>query len=420
MIVRVARSGGATLLISQGASSIGNMALAILIARESSVHEFAAFALAIPVYAVGQRFARTYIMIPRQIELNGPSRYRAGPPPMSPSLVLSGLLAAPVLVVAACVGGSIQTWLLILGLSFPGLVLYDCLRNEFLARRQFVWVLGCDLAWLFLQGVLACVAIASGQRSVFQMVCWSLPPLLIAVTMWATRWRSVSLSPRQGARHLWRERHVFSDSVTVLLQAVLSAQVLPYVVAGIASFKAVAALRAGQTLLGPINVAVLGLIPLVQMAVARRMPNRLSVLKVVHSTAVQLGVLCVCYAVVLVMIPSSVGRALFGDTWSYAAVMLLPLAFHVVGRTPFSVVTAAMRAAGLRKPLVRIRMVSSVLLLCGAAGGALLASISIAWIAWGMFSAAMISSITLYAAFRQGLARSDHIGSPMEAEGHEA
>ena len=125
----------AWLVVAQGASSLSNLALTIMIARESSLSSFAAFALAMPIYAIVNQFSRIYLLVPREIALNDPRVDDAGEPPINASIVSAVLFAVVVLVMAAAIGGTPAIWLASLAAALPGLALYDCVRNELISTH---------------------------------------------------------------------------------------------------------------------------------------------------------------------------------------------------------------------------------------------------------------------------------------------
>lgn len=393
------------MVAAQGVSSISNIVLAILIARSATVAEFAAFALVTPLWIVMQRFMRVYLLIPRQIELHHPDEHPDARPPANACLAVALAFTIVLLAVTPLFGADSRPWLAVMALSLPGLALYDCVRTEYVAHQAVERVLALDLGWLVGQLVASAVVIALDANHLFHLVGWAAAPAAIAVTVWLVRWRGLRPSLRAGARQALAVRDRLADTVTDVLSTVLIVQAVPYVVAILSgSLAAVAALRAGQTLLGPINIVVLGLMPLLQMAVARRARDRRQVVWVVHVCNAGILALCVAYGAVLVAIPDSIGEQLFGDTWKYAALMLLPLAFHRVGRTPFALVTGAMRALGMRRSLVVQRLASAVLLVVAVAVATLTYD-DIAAIAWAMCAAATFSSVALYVSFRWQLAR---------------
>ena len=405
-------SSGLWLVAGQGASSLGNLFVAVLIARESSAVEFAAFALVVPLYILFQRFSRVYVLIPRQIALNLEDDGRVRPDqsaPLGACLSLSLLWMAVLGVLALTLDGVFAGWLYWFVALVPGLALYDCVRSEFLALRRMFVVAALDGGWLAMQTLGSIGVLASGGAPALHLAAWGLPPLVLAAAI-ATREFCARWSLFGGVKELWASRRLFSDGLSDLISSVLVVQAIPYLVLALTSLETAGALRAGQMLLGPVNIIVMGLMPLLQVNVARLANYRDQSFRVLHKHTIRLSVLCTAYGSTVAFLPDFIGRQLLGDTWSLTDVMLVGLAVHLLMRTPFTTVVVAMRSLQLQRILVRQRMIGAVLLIGGAVLGALSGPASA--IPWGMATAAFVSAVWAYVALTKadwGRSSSDRV-----------
>jgi O-antigen/teichoic acid export membrane protein len=359
---------GLWLLLAQASSSASNLALTALVARGASEREFAAFALVLPAYVVLQQLLRVYLLIPRQIFSHGPNGREnpAGHP--GAAAVLIGLVGMGCLVLVGCAFNNY--WALLLGLGMPGLLAYDCLRNEVLVHRRWASVAGLDGAWLALQGVMSAALSAIHAESYWHMASWCAPPALIAAAG-ALAWPTNRWPLTGGLDYLWAARRKAPDGVTELISSVLVVQAIPYLVLGIAGLEVAGAFRAGQILLGPINVAVMSLTPPLQMAVAGAAFNRRRSVDLIRRQTLVLCSICAAYGLVLIALPDRLGTELLGATWPTASVLLPGLALHGIARVPFMTLVTAMRSVGMQRLLVRQRLIGATLLVVGACLGSL-------------------------------------------------
>lgn len=392
----LASRSGVWLLTSQGALSLGTLLMSVMVAREAPVREFAAFALALPFYVVAQRFPRVYLLIPRQIALNSHGVDEASSaPPIGECLGVAAIAAILMAAIAAMFSGIFGLWLWLLIALLPGLLLYDCLRNELVANYRLRSAAVMDFLWLMAQIVSTTLALLSDQSSIWFMVSWGLPPLVLAVVQWGCVGRSQGWRV-DGVGSLLRGRGRLADGLSDLFSSVLVVQAVPYLVVYFASLEAAAGLRAGQMLLGPVNVVVMGVNPLLQMRTAST--TGASQLRTVHRHILVLAVVCGIYGAAIAFLPDFLGRELLGATWPYTSVMLVALGVHLVVRTPFIAVTTALRSMGRQVDLVRQRVLGAVLLIVGAVIGAV--SGVLPAIPWGMASAAAASTCVAYVVFR--------------------
>lgn len=394
---------GVILVFAQGASSIGNLAMSILIARESTVGEFVGYALALPIYVVAQRLFRVYLQIPRQIEAHHPDGRQVGARGAATlwgSFALAGLVALLGLASQPPIG----SWLVALAVLVPGLMMYDVIRNEYLVAERTGHVAAMDICWLVLQITGSAIVYLINVPPIGFLVVWGCSALVVAGSFSAHTTGRLGL--RVGVRQLVSHVHLMTDALSDLLATVLVVQAVPYLVALIGSLDVAAGLRGGQTLLGPVNVALMGLLPMVQMRSAAAGDVWSLQARVARAATIAVALICLPYGLAASLLPDDIGLTLLGDTWSVTARMMTGLAALLVMGSPQLVVFTVLRSAGAHRHLAMIRLVTAALVLIGAAAGAVVSGY---WVAWGMAIGAGLGTALSFGTLR--IARRRSMGS---------
>jgi O-antigen/teichoic acid export membrane protein len=147
---------------------------------------------------------------------------------------------------------------------------------------------------------------------------------------------------------------------------------VPFAVAAVASVGAAAGMRGAQALLGPVNVATMSLVPLLQMDVARHKGDLSRVRRSTRRATLVLSLGAALYCLPFALLPSSIGTELLGPTWSVASVMMWGFAIHSVARVPFLTISTTLRSLGSLRGLVILRTAGALLILVGASAGAMI------------------------------------------------
>jgi hypothetical protein len=392
-------ASGLWLIAGQGFSSLGNIALTVLIARSSSATVLGEFALVLPLYFVVQRFTRAYLLIPRQVAVNSP-KHEGGAAPYAAGVAIGAAAAMSAAMVGLFVSGGIGAWLWTFAAVVPGLILYDTVRNELLAWGRMRSVAILDLAWLVLQGVASAAVVSADPSPTWYLLAWGGATYVVVAGASFLRFGPsvAALHIGLGLAALRGAKARIGDATSDLFSSVLVIQAVPYLLAIAIGLESAAALRAGQTLFGPVNVVTLGLLPMLQIRAAENARNGRVVLRLVHHQTLILGSVATVYAALLLGIPDSIGRQLLGDTWRYAAVMFPGLAALSLARLPNLATVTALRSLERLRALSILRVCGAFLLLGGAMGGA---ALSLPAVSWGMALGAMLTSGVGYALLRR-------------------
>jgi hypothetical protein len=293
--------------------------------------------------------------------------------------VLTGIACAAT---GLAIGGQASGMLVILGLSLPGLLLQDAWRYVFFAAGNgasafvndalFTLLLLPTIAVLIARGhvgvetLLALWGGAAAAAAILGVFQAKLKPSPLRCVAW---WRLQSdLAPRYLAEFVGLAGE---------------AQVMLYGIAAVTSLDAVAAVRGGLLLLGPINILGFGaLLAGVPEAVRslQRGPRRLIAISGIVSAG--LALITLLWASLILLLPSRFWLSAIGPVWHTARPLILPLALGLAALGVVMGAVISLRALAAARRSLRARLLVSPMILLTGMGGAALSGASGA--AWGL------------------------------------
>jgi O-antigen/teichoic acid export membrane protein len=381
-------------LADQALSSLSNLAVGVVVARSSTVADFGVYALAFGGYTIALNVSRAMATEPLAVRYSGersPEWQRAVRASTATAL-LAGFLALLVgLAIAAFPGVPSRGVLVAFAVTMPGLLLQDAWRWAFFVvgegRRAFV----NDLIWL-----LAMLAIFGGlyltdTASAFTLTfAWGLGAVIAAV---AGRFQA-GVAPRRQLIREWVRRNwdLTPKYVGEMLAVSGTIQVYMLGITAAAGLAATAGIRGAQVLLGPVNVLNQGIRMISVPEAARALRHsyrRLWLVGLAISLGVGAGALA--WGAVFLLLPPVVGRQLLGPgVWTQAHEVLVPVILLQALGASNAGAFAILRALTAATRGLRVRLISSVILItCGITGAFLWGAKGAAW---GLAAA---SSITL-------------------------
>jgi hypothetical protein len=353
-IVRGARIRGALVaggpLLSQIVSSLGNFALVLLCARFLDRTQFGRFSLAYGIVLFLSQLLRAAVAESAMISKD---RSRVTDDDVAQTVMSAGV-AASLLFGAVCgvgsfVGGVAPTFSLAVGFAAGAVPLTDITRYVYFLVRPKISV-KIDVAWAVL-GVVAALALrATGTLSATSMLgAWGASALVASFAPVIRQQPSKLIASFRGSLSGPGAKRLVVD--TALLTG--SSLVLLAVLAARGGSAQVGEFRAAAIPFSWIQIAHAG----GYLTVARRRNNSSLVTRRTTSLAIGVGVIaCVLTALVIRLLPESLGKALFGKGWvavlSLAVVVAMQYATFVVAETLMS----AMKIAFGAKHVVRIRI----------------------------------------------------------------
>jgi hypothetical protein len=366
-------------IASQVINSGGNLVLAILVARSTDVHGFGEWSLCFVGYAILIGAVRAALFTP--VLLHAAQREDSAGGAHVSAVGLIGLAILPLGVAGSLLAPyGMRATILALSLLTPALLIQDALRFAAFARGRAGEALTLDAIWLLAQvSMSAALVEISSRPSAAMLTCvWGIGAAVAGVSgMFLMRVRPVA---REAVIFLSRSRAAFSLLLGEYGITTGISQSVPYLVALAAGLQAVAGLRGGQIMFGPVNVLVQGLMPTATLRAGFRPAalKRSFVFVVAWSAAV--SAVSLGAGGMLLVAPRSWGVTLLGDTWGAAAPTFLALTIYSALRGPITGVQIVLRA---RRRFLRVllltALVDSPLLVLPFMGAAESGAVGAAW-----------------------------------------
>ncbi|TCC51350.1 hypothetical protein E0H75_14650 [Kribbella capetownensis] len=376
-------------LADQALSSLSNLAVGVVVARSSTVADFGVYALAFGGYTIALNVSRAVATEPLAVRHSGertPDWERAVRASTATAL-LAGFLAMLVgLGIAAFPGVPSKGVLLAFAVTMPGLLLQDAWRWAFFVVGEGQKALVNDLIWLLAMLVIFGGLYLTDTASAFTLTfAWGLGAVIAAV---AGRFQA-GISPRRQLIREWVRRNwdLTPKYMGEMLAVSGTIQVYMLGITAAAGLAATAGIRGAQVLLGPVNVLNQGIRMISVPEAARALRHsyrRLWLVGLVISLGVGAGALA--WGAVFLLLPDVVGRQLLGPgVWAQAHTVLIPVILLQALGASNAGAFAILRALAAATRGLRVRLISSVILITFGVGGAVLADAKGA--AWGLATA---------------------------------
>lgn len=316
-------------LADQGASSLSNVIVAILVARSVGAAEFGAFGVAMVVYSlsVGAVRALTGEGFINSHSVDRPSvRRRLEGELIGATVLLAVGIAVVVGTAGAIVGGPVAGALAAMAVGLPLVLVQDTLRYVFVIDRAGRALL-IDTLWLVL--VVAALPLApSGAGAGWYVLAWSLSGGVAAVVGCAIS--GADLRAVHPWRWLARSRVVGSRFLGEYVTAQASAQLPMLVLGAISGLPALGAVRASQVFYGPLNTIHAGVYLAVVPEGTRMRQDVARLARLVRRTSALLGGMAAVWMLAGALMPDSVGRQLFDRTWPGAEQIMVPMGLAMI------------------------------------------------------------------------------------------
>lgn len=374
----------------QALSSLTNFILGVLIARSVSAVDFGVFSIAFTTYFMLLGVSRALATEPFIVRFAGlaDDEWRRGVRAASGSSLAVGIaLGVVTAAVGLAVQGGLGNALVILGLLLPGLLLQDCWRFVFFAHRRGASAFFNDLVWALVLVPSVAILSLTGFASVGAlMLAWGVAAATGAVFGLA---QSRTLPrPLQIFPWLHEQRELAPRFFGEFAVRTAGGQLGTYGIGAVVGLAAVGALRAGDMLLGPINILSLA-IGLAGVPEAVRLA-RANLVRFRSAAVVLSGAMVAVAATwggITLLLPASVGAEILGPSWAGARTLLLPLVLAQAGAAAVAGPMTGLRALAAAQRSLRLRVVLSVATLvvtvaAAALGGVVAAAWAIATMAW--------------------------------------
>jgi O-antigen/teichoic acid export membrane protein len=360
-------------IADQATCSLGNIAVTILVARSLPAKDFGSYGLAFAMYLLVLGVSRSFATEPFAV------RFAAVDPADSESVGRTAVGTAFVVGVAA--GVVLLPFALVLharapivavALTLPCLMVQDAWRFVAVTLGRPREALLNDLVWSISSVALVFfLTRRTGGSPTIYFAAWAGTAALGAF---------VAALRLGGAPRIWQSGRWLRDNLDLSLrftvQFVLqtgSTQLLIFFIALVGGLAEVGGVNAAQALVGPVNLIIMGttIAILPELARLSHGPQQ-DFRRVVRAVSWSLATVAMLWGLVAALLPTSVGRVLFGSSWTYARPLLLPVILVSTAGAALQAPAVALRALGAAGSAVRVSAaVAPVLLAAGITGAAL-------------------------------------------------
>lgn len=314
--------------IDQFLSSASNVALGFLLAHELTRDQFGAFGLIYATYMIALLTNRGVGSTVLQVRFSVASdeQPRAIRDSAGVAVVVAAAFAVPVLVFAWVEGGTVGRGLLVLAIVLVPLLVQDAWRVALFTVARPKSAAINDLVWIAVQAVaLGGLLLADHLTLATAIAAWGCGAVVAALLgMRQTR----SFPALRGARK-WliahRDLGVYQAAEFILIAGTNPAILL--ILATVASLRDIAALRAAQLVVSPLNLALAAVLLIALPELSRiytATPDRLP--RVLDVSGLLFAAAALAFGVLVSLLPATVGRALVGPNWKAARPLLMPFA----------------------------------------------------------------------------------------------
>ena len=405
-------------LADQGLSSLTNFALGIVVARSLAPREFGAFGIAFGVYTMGLGLSRALTGEPLMVRFSAsrPERWRGAAPAATGTAVLVGTVLGLVCIVLAMIThGVLASALIALGVTMPGLLLQDAWRYAFFSAGRGAAAFVNDLVWAIALVCSMVFLLSTGRTSVWWLVvAWG--GAGSAAGLFGLFQARLSPAPHQAERWFRQQADLIPRFAVEFGVTTLVGQVAIFAIGVLAGLAEVGAIRAGQLLLGPLNVIFLGVgLAGVPEAVRALQVSKTKLRRACVGWSAGLAACALSVGVVAYMLPDRLGASLLGENWPFAQKVVLPLS---VAMAAWGVVLGAvigLRALAAARSSLRARLLlAPVVLACVVSGAALWGARGAAW---GFAVSHTIGSFVWWRLFGRALGEYDGRTDPSSVVG---
>ncbi len=362
--------------IDQAVSSTSNFALGLIAARMLAPDDFGAFGLGFMTYLFCLNVVRALCSDPlvvRHSAAAASERTAAIPGELGAVALLSVVAGGACLVAGALLPGAVGVAFFAFGVALPGTLVQDAWRYIFFAEAQPRKAAINDIVWAAAQILAMAAVILSGNASLFTLtVSWGAAAWAAALFGFVQS----PLRPSLGAARGWFRTNIdlglryVGDTLAIFGTGLVGSFGLGL----FAGLSAVAAIRAGQIVLGPLSFLFLGGWIVIVPEGARlraRQPTRLP--RGLDAYSVLLAIVSVAYlGATLVLLRGDLGYSLLGDNWPGARAVLVPtgLLFTFNGLAAGGM--AGLRILGAAGDALTARVLVAAVTLVATLGGAVL------------------------------------------------
>jgi O-antigen/teichoic acid export membrane protein len=400
--------------MAQAANALSNLLLTVSVARVSSAGSFGGFALSYGIFAfvlsICQALVAETLLVTNTRSNDDEAKKAIGAAAGVSALI--GAASGSALLIAGLwwqPGNShAAVWL---GLVMPFVLVQDTLRQAMIGRRRARPAALNDATWLVMQLLLLVTfSLGAPLTDAKAFMAWGAPAVGVAILA-CVQTRAMPHVTR-GIRWLRQYVSLATSYAGESLVVAGSAQATLFVVGLFGGLPGVGALRAAQTIFGPLSVAFVWL-RTVGLTEAGRSPDKRRVFRYISMISIAGGTIGSVATVAFIAMPNHVGSWLFGSTWPAAMALLLPIGIQkaAIGVSTGSFV--GLRVSRQLRTSFLARASFGIAQLLGGSLGAFRGGA--AGCAWGLASASALECVILRYTAARAVNASPYLRSALPA-----
>lgn len=383
--------------VDQAIAGASNVLAAILAATTLGVTEFGEFGIAFLVYVVAQAILRALVAEPLLVH---PEEADDDPGEALGSAIAIGLGLGALIVFAglgayAWYDGDLGVALLILGAAFPLLALQDVGRFVGFARQEPVLAIHLDLVWLILMvGVITGAAAFVDLTLAGVVLGWvgsgSVAGLL---ALWQHKRERVRVG-LAWVRRCWTFSWRYLVSAATRQGGALAGALI---LAAIVSVAAVGAVQGALLVFRPFTTVQIAALTAGTAEIARNRPEDPELRRFAGKLSALVTGFALLNAAVLLLLPSSLGEIVLGDTWPATDALLVPAGITVLVMGAWTGAWAALLGDRAVRKTVALDLGFVPVLVATAAAGAALGGVEGYY--WGVVAGQVVLTCATWATF---------------------
>jgi len=386
-------------------SSGTNFLLGVLVARTVGVRDLGAFSVAYATFTFslgGVRSVASELLVIRHGALPA-QEWRDGIKRSTGTALLAGIIiGAGSLIAAVMLRGAVGAVLTILGVSLPFLLVQDVSRFALLARERGAAAFLSDAAWAAVMFTAFAILREAGVASVTWFTFSWAAAGCVAAAVGLLQLKLLPGGPIAAVRWLRSHNDIAPRLFAEFAITTGVSMVTVFAIGGIAGLADLGRLRAGEILLGPLNI-MFGGVGLVATAEGVRLlrdsPRELAHGSRRLSLALAAGVLA--WGMMVLLVPRSIGESVLHANWEAGRSLVTPLLISFVGYASTFGASVGLHCLAAARRSVRARCIEGALTFFSGVGGAYLAGAT--GVAWGFAVAGLLKSVNAWWQFLRAL-----------------
>jgi O-antigen/teichoic acid export membrane protein len=376
-------------VVDQGASSVSNFGLSVLVAHGSGAREIGVFALIYTTYVLGQGLVRSVTsdcLLTRSgaVEEMRVRYERAG---YLFAFVAASALSLVLLAIAAIVGNAFAIPFVIFAACFPFMALQDFSRYIGISRHDPAYSIRIDLAWI---AIFVVAVIGLRSAGLLHSLPWLIGAWTGAGALVGLSTVPTFLSLSQGVQTLrfWiaSEWSVATRFAGQFMVGNFGAYGILYILVAVLTIDAIGLIKVTQLALAPMVVLYVGVQSALVSIVSRKMrENRRAATRFLNYAALLMTATMAIWTLAIYVAPAKDIAAVFGPTWVRARPFMLWVGFSTAVSNVSGAYLIGLRSMRSAKELLRLVIIMTPLLVVAPLAGGKFAGIRGAAVGLGVF-----------------------------------